>query len=176
LPDLLGIRAMPAPCDLRIGIATGDVLTGSIGSELMMSFTVMGDAVNLASRLEAVNKVYGTRILISQATADAIGAGLELREIDRLAVAGQSAPQAIFEVMGKAGALTAAKESLRTHYAEGLVAYRARRFDDARTAFNAALEAVPGDGPSRTMLARVAQFEANPPEAGWDGAWRLEQK
>jgi class 3 adenylate cyclase len=176
LPDLLGIRAMPAPCDLRIGIATGDVLTGSIGSELMMSFTVMGDAVNLASRLEAVNKVYGTRILISQATADAIGAGLELREIDRLAVAGQSAPQAIFEVMGKAGALTVAKESQRTHYAEGLVAYRARRFDDARTAFNAALEAVPGDGPSRTMLARVAQFEANPPEAGWDGAWRLEQK
>jgi len=92
LPDLLGIRAMPVPCDLRIGIATGEVLTGSIGSELMMSFTVMGDAVNLASRLEAVNKVYGTRILIAQATADAIGGRLELREIDRLAVAGQSAP------------------------------------------------------------------------------------
>ncbi|MBB4259647.1 MULTISPECIES: adenylate/guanylate cyclase domain-containing protein [unclassified Bradyrhizobium] len=176
LPDLLGIRAMPAPCDLRIGIATGEVLTGSIGSELMMSFTVMGDAVNLASRLEAVNKVYGTRILISQATADAIGARLELREIDRLAVAGQSAPQPIFEVMARAGALTAAQDSLRTHYAEALAAYRARRFDEARAAFNAALEAVPGDGPSRTMLGRIAQFETKPPEEGWDGAWRLEQK
>ncbi|GMO28520.1 adenylate/guanylate cyclase domain-containing protein [Bradyrhizobium sp. TM233] len=176
LPDLLGIRAMPAPCDLRIGIATGEVLTGSIGSELMMSFTVMGDAVNLASRLEAVNKVYGTRILISQATADAIGAGLELREIDRLAVAGQSAPQPIFEVMARAGALTGAQDSLRTHYAEALAAYRARRFDEARAAFNAALEAVPGDGPSRTMLGRIAQLEAKPPEEGWDGAWRLEQK
>jgi class 3 adenylate cyclase len=176
LPDLLGIRAMPAPCDLRIGIATGEVLTGSIGSELMMSFTVMGDAVNLASRLEAVNKVYGTRILISQATADAIGARLELREIDRLAVAGQSAPQPIFEVMARAGALTGAQDSLRTHYAEALAAYRARRFDEARAAFNAALEAVPGDGPSRTMLGRIAQFEAKPPEEGWDGAWRLEQK
>lgn len=176
LPDLLGIRAMPAPCDLRIGIASGEVLTGSIGSELMMSFTVMGDAVNLASRLEAANKTYGTRILISQATAEAIGARLELREIDRLAVAGQSAPQAVFEVMGRASALTDAQASLRTHYAEGLSAYRARRFDDARAAFNSALEAVPGDGPSRTLLGRIAQFEVNPPDGGWDGAWRLEQK
>ncbi|MBR0855930.1 adenylate/guanylate cyclase domain-containing protein [Bradyrhizobium liaoningense] len=176
LPDLLGIRAMPAPCDLRIGIATGEVLTGSIGSELMMSFTVMGDAVNLASRLEAANKVYGTRILISQATADAIGSQLELREIDRLAVAGQSAPQAIFEVMGRTGALAAAQASLRTHYAEGLAAYRARRFDEASAALNSALEAVPGDGPSRTLLGRIAQFEADPPDANWDGAWRLEQK
>ena len=176
LPDLLGIRAMPAPCDLRIGIATGEVLTGSIGSELMMSFTVMGDAVNLASRLEAVNKTYSTRILISQASADAIGSSCELREIDRLAVAGQSAPQAIFEVMSKAHGLSVPQQSLRTHYAEGLAAYRARRFDEARAAFNTALEAVPGDGPSRTLLGRIAQFEANPPDANWDGAWRLEQK
>ncbi|UQR67651.1 HAMP domain-containing protein [Bradyrhizobium sp. C-145] len=176
LPDLLGIRAMPAPCDLRIGIATGEVLTGSIGSDLMMSFTVMGDAVNLASRLEAANKAYGTRVLVSQATADAIGSQLELREIDRVAVAGQRAPQAVFEVMGKAGALTDAQARLRTHYAEGLAAYRAGHFDDARAAFNAALEAVPGDGPSRTLLGRIAQFEVNPPDVGWDGAWRLEQK
>ncbi|AMA58365.1 adenylate/guanylate cyclase domain-containing protein [Bradyrhizobium sp. CCGE-LA001] len=176
LPDLLGIRAMPVPCDLRIGIATGEVLTGSIGSELMMSFTVMGDAVNLASRLEVVNKVYGTRILISQATADAIGSNLELREIDRLAVAGQSEPQAIFEVMSKAHGLSIPQENLRTHYAEGLAAYRAQRFDDARVAFNAALEAVPGDGPSRTLLGRIAQFEVNSPGNGWDGAWRLDQK
>lgn len=176
LPDLLGIRAMPVPCDLRIGIATGEVLTGSIGSDLMMSFTVMGDAVNLASRLEVVNKVYGTRILISQATADAIGSNLELREIDRLAVAGQSEAQAIFEVMSKAHGLSIPQENLRTHYAEGLAAYRAQRFDDARIAFNAALEAVPGDGPSRTLLGRIAQFEANSPGKGWDGAWRLDQK
>jgi adenylate cyclase len=176
LPDLLGIRAMPVPCDLRIGIATGEVLTGSIGSELMMSFTVMGDAVNLASRLELVNKVYGTRILIAQATADAIGSNLELREIDRVAVAGQSAPQAIFEVMSKVHGLSVPQESLRARYTEGLAAYRAQRFDDARAAFNAALEAVPGDSPSRTLLARIAQFESNPPGEGWDGAWRLEQK
>lgn len=176
LPDLLGIRAMPVPCDLRIGIATGEVLTGSIGSELMMSFTVMGDAVNLASRLEAVNKVYGTRILISQATAEAIGAQLELREIDRLAVVGQGVPQPVFEVMGRAGALAEPQEGLRALYAEGLAAYRARRFEDARTAFNAALERAPGDGPSRAMLARIARFETTPPAADWDGAWRMDSK
>jgi len=176
LPDLLGIRAMPAPCDLRIGIATGEVLTGSIGSELMMSFTVMGDAVNLASRLEAVNKTYGTRILIAQATAETIGTACELREIDRLTVAGQSVPQAIFEVMSKAHGLSAPQETLRTRYAEGLAAYRARRFVEARAAFNAALEAVPGDGPSRTLLARIAQFETDPPDEAWDGAWRLDSK
>lgn len=173
---IISIRAMPVPCDLRIGIATGEVLTGSIGSELMMSFTVMGDAVNLASRLEAVNKIYGTRILISQATAETIGARLELREIDHLAVVGQSVPQPVFEVMGRAGALAEPQEGLRAHYAEGLAAYRGSRFDDARMAFNAALERCPGDGPSRTMLARIARFETNPPAADWDGARRLDGK
>src|SRR3954469_6983350 len=167
---------MPAPCDLRIGFAPGEGLTGSIGSELMMSFTVMGDAVNLASRLEMVNKIYGTRILASQATAEALGAACELREIDRLTVAGQSVAQAVFEVMSKAPGLSVPQANLRSHYADGLAAYRARRFDEARAAFNAALEAVPGDGPSRALLARIAQFEANPPGEGWDGAWRLEQK
>ncbi len=176
LPDLLGIRAMPARCDLRIGIATGEVLTGSIGSELMMSFTVMGDAVNLAARLEAANKVYGSRVLISQTTAEALGSALELREIDRLAVVGQSAAQAVFEVMGKGGELTKAQEALRAHYAEGLAAYRARRWDEAHRAFTAALESVPDDGPSRALLGRVAQYQTNPPPADWDGAWHMEHK
>ena len=64
----------------------------------------------------------------------------------------------------------------RSHYAAGLAAYRARRFADARDAFNAALQAVPTDGPSRTLLARIAQMEVQPPADGWDGAWRFEQK
>ena len=89
---------------------------------------------------------------------------------------GQSVPQPVFEVMGRAGALAPPQESLRANYADGLAAYRARRFEDARTAFNAGLESVPGDGPSRTMLGRIAQFEASPPAHDWDGAWRMDSK
>ena len=96
--------------------------------------------------------------------------------VQKNAVAGQGAPQAVFEVMARAGALDEAQASMRTHYAEALAAYRARRFDAARAGFNAALEAVPGDGPSRTMLGRIAQFEARAPEEAWDGAWRLDSK
>jgi class 3 adenylate cyclase len=77
LPELLGVRNVPIAVDLRIGIATGEALVGSIGSEFMMSYTVMGDTVNLASRLEGANKLYDTRLLVSEATASA--ADLDVR-------------------------------------------------------------------------------------------------
>jgi class 3 adenylate cyclase len=176
LPEHLGVRSIPADCDIRIGIATGDALVGSIGSEFMMSFTVMGDTVNLASRLEGANKVYGCRCLISEATAKMGAADFEVREIDRLIVVGQSQPQTVFEIMGRKGALSPAEVSLRTHYAEGLAAYRARRFDEARKVFDAALEAAPGDGPATALLARLDGFAQNPPAPDWDGTWQLEHK
>jgi adenylate cyclase len=176
LPELLGVRKVPIAVDLRIGIATGEALVGSIGSEFMMSYTVMGDTVNLASRLEGANKVYNSRLLVSEATASAAALDVEVREIDWIVVSGQTTPQAVFEIMGRQGALTPAQILLRTAYSEGLAAYRARHWEDARRRFAAALEAVANDGPSATFVKRIDSLLAEPPGNDWDGAWRLDQK
>jgi class 3 adenylate cyclase len=176
LPELLGVRAAGSACDIRIGIATGEVLVGSIGSEFMMSYTVMGDSVNLASRLEGANKAYGSRCLISEATMTAAGDAIETREIDRIVVVGQIHSEAVFEVMGGKGNLAPEQLVLRARYAEGLTAYRARCWDEARRAFEAALEAVPGDEPSKSLIKRINDFVTKPPPHDWDGAWRFDYK
>jgi adenylate cyclase len=176
LPELLGVRTIPAECDLRIGIATGEALVGSIGSEYMMSYTVMGDTVNLASRLEAANKLYGTHALVAEDTVRKAGADIEFREVDRVIVAGQSRPQVVFELMGRRGDLTEHQDLLRARYADGLLAYRAGRFEEARAAFKAAVDAVPGDGPSEAMLGRIEALLQSPPPADWDGAWQMDSK
>jgi adenylate cyclase len=175
-PELLGVRSLPISFDIRIGIATGEALVGSIGSELMMSYTVMGNTVNLAARLEGANKLYGCRILVSAATVAGADDAIETREIDRVVVLGHTQPHAIFEVMGRKGELTQAQVELRTNYSEGLAAYRARHWEDARRAFTAALDSVPNDGPSMTFIKRVDGLVTNPADDGWDGSWHLDQK
>jgi class 3 adenylate cyclase len=175
-PELLGVRSLPISFDVRIGIATGEALVGSIGSELMMSYTVMGETVNLASRLEGANKVYGGRVLVSAATVAGAADSIETREIDRVVLLGQTQPQAVFEIMGRKQELTSVQVELRTHYVEGLAAYRARHWDDARRAFAAALESVPNDGPSMTFIKRIESLMTTAPAPDWDGSWHLEQK
>jgi adenylate cyclase len=142
----------------------------------MMSYTVMGDTVNLASRLEGVNKAYGTRMLVSNATAHAAGDALEMREIDRVVVLGKTEPEAVYEVMARAGELTPVQAALRSRYAEGLAAYRAKLWEAAQRAFQAALEIVPDDGPSLALLKRLDTLQAAELADNWDGAWHLDHK
>jgi class 3 adenylate cyclase len=174
--ELLGVRVIPTECDVRIGVATGEALVGSIGSDIMMNYTVMGDTVNLAARLEAANKLYGSRSLIAEATVAKADATIQFREIDRLMVVGQTQPQAVFELLGRTDELTPKQELLRSRYADGLAAYRARHWEKAHSAFTAVLEAVPTDGPAMTLLRRIDHLQQQPPGEDWDGAWRLENK
>jgi class 3 adenylate cyclase len=176
IPELLGVRGTPMEkCDVRIGVATGEALVGSIGSDVMMSYTVMGDVVNLASRLEGVNKTYGTRNLVSERTIAAAGAALEVREIDRVVVAGHTHSEIIFEILGRKGELTPQQLLSRDGYLEGLAAYREQRWDEALRALNESLGAIPDDGPSMALLKRVESLKANPPSRDWDGAWHIDK-
>ncbi len=101
---------------------------------------------------------------------------LELREIDRVVVIGQTHAEIVYEIMGRKGELTPAQIELRNRYAEGLAAYRARHWEEAARAFAAARAAVPDDGPALAMMERMHGFKAHAPAEGWDGAWHLERK
>ena len=176
LPELMGIRRGLPDIDMRIGIATGDVVVGNIGSDVTKSYTVMGDTVNLASRLEGANKSYGTRILISETTARMTEGAIEAREIDSIVVVGKSEPQRVFEALGRRGELDPATTLLRDRFAAGLAAYRRQAWAEARAEFEGCLTVTPGDGPSRALLARVAHLAEHPPGPDWNGVWALTEK
>ncbi|MBX5212589.1 adenylate/guanylate cyclase domain-containing protein [Rhizobium sp. NZLR11] len=174
IPEILGVRDTPMEnCDLKIGVATGEALVGSIGSEIMMSYTVMGDVVNLASRLEGANRLYGTRNLVSGKTVAVASQTLEVREIDSIVVEGQTRAEAIFEILGRRGEVTTERLASRDFYEMGLAAYRERRWEDAESAFKSSLALIPDDGPSLTLLTRVEGMETAHLSVDWDGSWRI---
>ncbi len=176
LPAVTGLRRDLPEVHIRVGLASGEALVGSIGSDYARNFTVMGDTVNLGSRLESANKVYGTRILMCEQTRIAAGDAVETREIDVITVAGKSEPMRVFELLSLAGDLSAAHAAARAAFETALAAYRARDWAAAEAGFTACLDHDRDDGPARVFLERVKSLSAIPPSDDWDGVWRLHEK
>lgn len=168
----VGDAAKDLDIDLRIGISTGPVVVGTVGSSASRSFTVMGDPVNLGSRLEGANKAYGTHIMLSERTHELAGAGFVMRELDLIRVKGKTQPTRVYELIVD----DAISASARDQFEAGIAAYRAREWDSADKAFNDILKNHPNDTPSQVYTERVDHLKKIPPPDKWDGVWVFETK
>ena len=161
---------------VRIGINTGSPVVGNIGGEHKFDYTALGDAVNLAARLEPACKTYGVETMISRATRDAAGSGIVTRELELLAVYGKVEPVPVYELLGLATEDLGDRLEVIRHYEQGLAAYRRRDFELALQYFLAAAEVDPADEPSRMYAARSREYIANPPPTDWDFVERRQVK
>jgi adenylate cyclase len=160
---------------VRMGINSGEVTAGNMGSERKCQYTVIGDSVNLASRIEPINRDVGCRILVGEATQALISDHLETRQIGKFVVAGRDRAVTLYELLGKVDDISVEQRARYRQYEHALAAFCRREWNTARELLEAIL-AAGDDGPSRWLLARISECELHPPPPDWDGVyWRVQK-
>jgi adenylate cyclase len=164
------------PIFARMGIHSGKATVGNMGSRTRMDYTVMGDAVNLASRLEGANKSFDTSVMISGFTYEAAREKIEARQLGKIRVVGKSQSVPIYELLGMKGSLPDYMYEMLEKYNAGRAAFVKRDWKQAISMFRQAIKVLPDDGPSRIYVEKCEEYMKTPPPRGWDGVFQLKSK